>query len=30
VVSTDIWREGRGVTFTLAYPNGARRHRRAR
>ena len=24
VVSTDIWREGRGVTFTLAYPNGAR------
>jgi predicted dehydrogenase len=24
VVSTEIWREGRAVTFTLAYPNGAR------
>jgi predicted dehydrogenase len=24
VINTEIWREGRGVTFTLAYPNGAR------
>ena len=24
VVSTEIWQEGRAVTFTLAYPNGAR------
>jgi predicted dehydrogenase len=24
VVSTEIWRKGRGVTFTLAYPNGSR------
>jgi predicted dehydrogenase len=24
VVSTEIWQEGRGVTLTLAYPNGAR------
>ena len=24
VVSTEIWRDGRAVTFTLAYPSGAR------
>ena len=24
VVSTEIWRDGRAVTFTLEYPNGAR------
>lgn len=24
VVSADIWREGRAITITLAYPNGAR------